>query len=198
MSFYKPCHNCVLEKLPCSRREAVATGIKGLGLKSADFRCTERVSIFAVGQRVLVTWEVPDLDDEYHNYGTAESWPATVVAERAPKFQILVDDVSSDHETPARDYIKNESLYCKVPAARLSPLDEPAREVCGTCQGVPANGTVLGCYGYEDGPHGYTPNGCLKARLPFLAAQAIEARRAETQSGSVHESAVGEADAPEG
>ena len=29
-----------------------------------------------------------------------------------------------------------------------------------------------------------------------LSAQAIEARRAETQSGSVHESAVGNADAP--
>lgn len=29
-----------------------------------------------------------------------------------------------------------------------------------------------------------------------VAAQAIEARRAETQSGSVHESAVGNADAP--
>lgn len=36
----------------------------------------------------------------------------------------------------------------------------------------------------------------LAARL-LDAAQAIEARRAETQSGSVHESAVGEADAPE-
>lgn len=31
----------------------------------------------------------------------------------------------------------------------------------------------------------------------FTTAQAIEARRAETQSGSVHESAVGETDAPE-
>lgn len=35
-------------------------------------------------------------------------------------------------------------------------------------------------------------------RDPYLTAQAIEARRAETHSGSVHESAVGNADAPKG
>jgi hypothetical protein len=35
------------------------------------------------------------------------------------------------------------------------------------------------------------------SRLGAVAAQAIEARRAETGTGSVHESAVGNADAPE-
>lgn len=36
----------------------------------------------------------------------------------------------------------------------------------------------------------------IRWTLYHFAAQAIEARRAETQGGSVHESAVGEADAP--
>jgi hypothetical protein len=39
--------------------------------------------------------------------------------------------------------------------------------------------------------------GAVATWLAHLAAQAIEARRAETGTGSVHESAVGEADAPE-
>jgi hypothetical protein len=37
--------------------------------------------------------------------------------------------------------------------------------------------------------------GCV-SRHPSLNTQAIEARRAETGTGSVHESAVGSADAP--
>lgn len=37
---------------------------------------------------------------------------------------------------------------------------------------------------------------CPRSWRAWFYAQAIEARRAETQSGSVHESAVGNADAP--
>jgi hypothetical protein len=191
MGFYLPCHNCALEKLPCARRDQVAAGIKGLGLTAVKFRCAERKPLFAVGQRVFVEWLIPD-GDGYYEEVTAERWPATVVAERRPKFQILVDDVDSDYETPARTYIKNESLYAKVTAAKLHPMDEAPRDVCSVCQAVRAgDGAISGCYGYEDGAHGYTPNGCLK----FRARQAMETGTAETAGlRAQHDSAVPEGD----
>jgi hypothetical protein len=173
MGFYRPCHNCKLERLPCARRDGIAAQIRGLGLTGVKFRCKERQPLFTVGERVNVTWLVPTGDswDGYHEDRTSESWPATVVAERRPKFQILVDDVDSDYDTPARDYIKNESLYAKVTAAKLTALDEPARNVCAVCQAVQiADGSIAGCYGYDKeagGGYGYTPQGCLKATLPF-------------------------------
>lgn len=173
MTFYRPCFNCAFAKLPCARREAVAAGIKGLGLTSLKFRCSERRPAFAVGQRVEVGWMVSEPDGECGLETTREHWPATVVAERGNKFQILVDDVDSDYGTSARGYIKNETLYAKVSASKLRPLAEPPREVCGTCQGVAADGTVTGCFGWAakegwDGHSAYTPEGCLKARLPFF------------------------------
>lgn len=158
MATFRPCHNCVRERQPCGRREAVRAAIKGVGITSVKFRCDERQPIFAVGQRVSVSWIVSDEGD--FRYATEESWPATVVAERRPKFQIVVDDVDSDHETPARGYINNESLYAKVTAAKLKPLDEPARDVCRTCQALGPD--YPGCYGYEGVT--YRPaTGCPKA-----------------------------------
>src|SRR5437870_13560852 len=112
MGFYRPCHNCKLERLPCARRDGIAAAIKGLGLTAVKFRCNERQPLFAVGQRVSVSWLIPDPDGYFGDEADLESWPATVVAERRPKFQVLVDDVPGSLDTPARDYIKNETLYC--------------------------------------------------------------------------------------
>lgn len=170
MGFYRPCTNCVREKAPCPRRERIATGIKGLGLTSVKFRCAEREPIFTIGQRVTVTWLVRAESDCWYDDGAMwESWPATVIAERGSKFQIVVDDVDSDEGTPARNYIKSETLYCNVTAGKLNPLDEPPRSVCGACGTVRGlDGTVAGCWGYDreaGGGFSYTPHGCLKAQI---------------------------------
>jgi len=167
MTYFRPCKNCVREKLACGRREGVRALIKGAGLTSVAFRCAERQPLYAIGQRVAVTWSVnSSCDPEYPEWG-AETWPATVVAERGTKFQILVDDVTSDCETSARDFIQNESLYAKVTTAKLTALDEPPRAVCSTCQGVvQQDGTVAGCFGQDaQGSFGgYVPTGCIKAQ----------------------------------
>jgi hypothetical protein len=182
MTHFRNCMNCLHEKSDCTRRLSLAAGLKGLGVTSVKFRCSARMPVFSVGQRVSVWWPVPtgDTDDWGRQDFSQETWPATVVAERGNRFQIVVDDVESDHETPARDYIKSASLYCKVPSWRLAPLDEPTRAVCSVCQAVPRDdGTTAGCFGYsaeEEGYSGYRPVGCLRA----TPAQGIEARSDET------------------
>ncbi len=165
MTYFRPCKNCIREKTLCARRDEVRTAIKGTGITSVAFRCAERQPIYSVGQRVAVTWPVNNgCDSEYPDW-TLETWPATVVAERGTKFQILVDDASSDFETPARSFIKNESLYAKVTAPKLGLLAEPDRQVCAICQGVrQPDGTMIGCFGaQEDGfcREPVLPRGCI-------------------------------------
>lgn len=164
MGFYRTCARCAFEKAPCERRAEVAARIKGTGLTSVTFRCALRTSLFHPGQRVAVTWEVYGEPSYYECPSSLESWPATVVQETAKGFVILVDDVESDEGTPARDYIRNEKLFCNVRVGKLKALEEPDRRVCGFC-GNPeaADGTVPGCDGAEMGgdrclaPHSRAP-----------------------------------------
>lgn len=185
--FYRTCKNCAFDHRACARRKQVERGVKGLGLTGLTFLCEQRKPFFRNGQRVEVHWTFALPDADFWDGMNTETWPATVVAETKRGFRIVVDDVESDLETPAREFIKNDSLYCNVSASRLSALDEPDRLICKACDSAEnGDGTVTGCWGGE-GYH--APNDCL--------AQAIEARRAETaKTGSVHESAVSAGDAP--
>lgn len=150
MSFYRTCRNCILEKLSCDRRASVAEKIKGAGLTSVTFRCETRRPLYRPGQRVEVSWTVPDMDGEYGLEATLERWPATVANESKKGFVIVVDDVDSDYGTPARGYIKSDSLYCNVSAVKLRPLDEPDRAACSYCGSVAnADGSVTGCWGHD-------------------------------------------------
>ena len=184
---YLTCRNCAVDRSTCERRAHVRAGIRGLGLTSIRFRCDARVPLYRPGQRVEVTWKYYPPDwDHYEGY-SLETWPATVVHESKKGFVIAVDDVASDNDLPAREYIKNENLYCNVVAGKLKALDEPDRRTCEVCRSAEnADGTVTGCWG---------TNGYDNSRVENCLASAIEARRAETGTGSVHESAVPEADA---
>lgn len=162
MAVYRTCYNCALAKLPCVRRDSIQTDIAGLGITSLKFSCKERKPVFERGQRVTVSWPVPD-GGEYGNDYTLEGWPATVIRESGARFLIVVDDVPSDHETPARDYVKNESLYARVPAGRLAPLAGEYRAICDACDQIPGDdGRYAGCYGYQDGVHSYRPQKCAQ------------------------------------
>ena len=154
MPYLRTCYNCKLASAPCERRDAVKAQIKGMGITSIKFKCDQREPLFAVGQRVSVTWPVSYGGGEYYECGL-ETWPATVVAERAPRFLICVDEVESDHGTPRAEYLK-AGPYAKVPAGRLDPLDEQSREVCPTCHELGPD--VPGCYAQP----GYKPFGCIK------------------------------------
>lgn len=171
MTYLRNCVNCRHAKQHCARRVNLLASLKGLGITSAKFRCHDRAPIFGVGERVSVEWPVPDgsQDDWGRTHYTLESWPATVICERGSRFVVLVDDVDSDHETPAREYITNPTLHAKVSPTRLTKLDEPRRSVCTVCHEVAGHGECFGSEGVMMAR--YRPFGCLAKAL----AQATEA-----------------------
>jgi len=139
MTYYRTCHNCAHSRSECATLARIKRGLSGLNVTSVKFNCPDRAPLYRVGDRVSVSWPVPE-DGGYYDYSTLESWPATVIREHGPRFVIAVDDVNSDHETPARSFIKNDSLYCKVSAAKLTPLREASRSVCKLCGIVSGSG----------------------------------------------------------
>ena len=144
MTYYRPCFNCASDRKTCPTAARIRAGMAGLGITSVSFKCAERRPKFMPGDRVTVTWPVYPEDWRYEDGASMECWPATVASEAGKKFIIKVDDVDSDHDTPAREYVKSQSLYCKVSASKLTPLDEPARTVCLLCGEVGGAG-FAGC-----------------------------------------------------
>lgn len=183
------CRNCAVDRTTCPRRAQVRAGIKGLGLTAIKFRCEQRRPLYHEGQRVSVTWLYYPPDCEWEREAFLETWPATVIGESNKGFLIVVDDVDSDGGLPARAYVKNDTLYCNVTSSKLKPLAEPDRAVCAYCRNAEnADGEVPGCFDRDRDQSGMPV-------IPTCLASAIEARRAETQGGSVHESAGLQGDA---
>lgn len=169
---YLTCRNCGVNCQTCARRAEVQAGVKGLGLTSIKFRCADRRPMYHAGQRVAVTWKYSPPDWDYEDGLSLETWPATIVQETKKGFLIVVDDVPSGNDLPAREYIKSESLYCNVMATKLAPLDEPDRQTCEHCRSAQnADGSVTGCWA-ADGFDGMI-------RVTNCLAQAIEARCAQ-------------------
>ncbi|WP_298164997.1 hypothetical protein [Novosphingobium sp.] len=158
MTSYSTCINCAADKATCERREQVRAAIKGSGITSVKFKCDKRQSMFHVGQRVAITWEVSTEAD----YSLDETWPGTVVRENGTRFVVAVDDVPSDEGTPARDYIRNDRLFVKVSPQRLRALDEPDRPICNFCERAPSVGEACKDFDRDLWSHnsGY-PSGCL-------------------------------------
>lgn len=159
MSKYRTCHNCAVNPAECPTRARLTSALAGMNVTSVKHRCPDRKQLFQSGERVSVSWVVPGGDgyDEYAD-ATEETWPATVIAEKGSKFIICVDDVDSDCDTPARDYLKNPSLYAKVTVNKLKPLDEPKRAVCELC-GIVENNGFAECWQQGTVPH----SKCLRA-----------------------------------
>lgn len=134
MTYYRTCTNCAHDRDECATLANVRRAIAGMHITSVKFKCENRAPIFRTGDRVTVTWLInSEIDDYYPGDWGPETWPATVVSEVGSKFVIVVDDVPSSHDTPARDYIQSSNLYCKVSASKLARLDEPKRPVCALC-----------------------------------------------------------------
>lgn len=161
MAAYPTCNGCAIDKASCARRNSLRSAVKGLGLTSVRFKCADRVSLYQPGERVSVTWPVL-FDDEWTN----ETWPATVIQDAADgKFVIRVDNVDSDYETPASEYMKNASRFAKVSKAKLAKLDEPARNICASCGAYTAEEIAAECYSVA---HWNEPTGCLKFAAEHL------------------------------
>lgn len=135
MTVYRTCRNCAHEREPCQQRENVRASLKGLGMTSVKFRCPDREPRFRRGQRVSVTWPVPD--DSGYDMPTLETWPATVIRESGARFLVLIDDTDSDHETPATEYVKNPTLFARPAPNCVRPIDEPDVTLCMACDHAP-------------------------------------------------------------
>jgi len=168
MAYYRTCFNCLDRHTKCETREQIKRSLAGLSVTSIAFRCPDRKPVFTPGERAQVTWHVYPEDWAYEDGASPESWPATVVQEVGTKFVIKVDDVESDCGTPARDYVKNQNLYCKVSASKLTRLDEPFREFCAKCGEIGGDG-FPGCHlinGYGEFVAWIKPHpDCARARL---------------------------------
>lgn len=154
MTFYRTCHNCAVDAGECPTRKALRAALAGMHVTSVKHRCPDRLPLFRPGERATVTWAIDEVADHPDNDGYApprwveHTWPATVVSEKGGKFIVCVDDVDSDGEYPATEWLKSSSRYAKVVAAKLKPLDEPKRLVC-QCGEVAGNG-FAGCFEQMD------------------------------------------------
>lgn len=147
MTYFKPCFNCVKPRKQCEAAKKITERLRGSGVTSVNFKCSERQPKFAPGQRVNVTWSICEDSGggDYPGSWYLETWPATVSCESGNKFVIRVDDVPGDCDMPAREYIKSPNLYCKVSASKLTPLDEPAQPICKRCREIGGLG-FPGCF----------------------------------------------------
>lgn len=133
MTYFRPCFNCATPRKECATAKRMTAGLRGLGVTSVKFNCPDRKPKYAPGQRVSVSWLVHDGGAYDESPWDLHTWPATVSGESGNRFVIRVDDVASDLDLPVREYVRSDNLYCKVSAAKLAPLDEPAQPICKRC-----------------------------------------------------------------
>jgi hypothetical protein len=73
-----------------------------------------------------------------------------------------------------RSYLRNQSLFAKVPPSRLSALDEPSREICSWCGDTPSpHADASDCIEYANGAWGSETAACPLARI--LSTRASQA-----------------------
>lgn len=163
MANYRTCLNCAHDRDECATLDRIKRAIAGHGVTSIKFLCPDRAPLYRAGDRVGVSWVVPDEDGGWNRDATEETWPATVIEEVGSRFLIKVDDVPSDYETPAREFIKADRLYCKVSSSKLAKLDEPRRLVC-PCGEIEGS-DMAGCHDLcGDGMIRNPRPTCLRAR----------------------------------
>ena len=62
MGKYRTCYNCAVDQTHCVTRSLLVEALAGLNVTSVKHRCPDRKQLFQIGQRVSVTWAVPDDD----------------------------------------------------------------------------------------------------------------------------------------
>ena len=160
MTYLQPCFNCQADKGSCLRRAEVLKGIKGLGISSAKFVCTERQSKFRPGQRVEFDWRYWEPIDDY---GGSDEFHATfrgTIMREKPnnrRFSIRVDQEGEDYDLSPSEVFKNPD-FTSVRPADIRAIDEPDRSICPNCAAYddPADMERLGCWaqGQVDVPKG--------------------------------------------
>lgn len=150
MTYYTTCLNCAVDKSACAKRKAVSNAIKGTGITSVKFRCTERVSKFRHGQRVAFDWRYYADDGSGEGYET--EFVGTIMHEKAgnKRFAVRVDQDGEHYDCKPSDILKNAE-FISVRPADLRPLDEPDRVICPLCARYEdGDGERERCWGYGD------------------------------------------------
>jgi len=169
MAYYHPCKNCAVNIYACERRAQVREAIAGLHVTSVKFRCADRKPMFRSGQRVKFAWSHWEQSD-YDGSGCENKlvFSGTVVAEKATKFIVRVDDVDGiavddNYESMnPRDVFNNKRLVVKVKPCDMVALDEPDRPMCESCLAYDAEEARSSCHGFNGGAWDvYHPPGCL-------------------------------------
>lgn len=151
MTYLQPCFNCAADKAACSRRAQVLQGLRGLGITSAKFACSERQSKFRPGQRIEFDWRYWEPIDDYG--GSEEfivTFAGTIMREKPSnrRFSIRVDQEGEHYDFPPKDVLRNPE-FTSVRPDDIRPLDEPGRSICPNCAAYddPADMERLGCWG---------------------------------------------------
>lgn len=164
MAYFRTCLNCATPRKECATAKRISDGIRGLGITSVKFNCSDRKPKFFPGQRVEVSWMVHDGGSYDEGCWDVHTWPATVSCESGNRFVIRVDDVDSDLDLPVREYVRSHNLYCKVSAGKLKAIDEPDYPICKRCGEIGGTG-FAGCNDinlFNEFPLGANPN-CMRA-----------------------------------
>ena len=150
MTYYSTCLNCAVDKTTCAKRIAISSGIKGLGITSAKFRCAARVSRFKPGQRVEFDWRY--YADDGSNEGYTTTFVGTVMHEKAgnKRFAVRVDQDGEYYDFKPADILKNAE-FISVRPDDMRLLDEPDRVICPLCARYDeGDGERERCWGYGD------------------------------------------------
>lgn len=150
---YRTCYGCKVDKDACPRLKTLRERLSGLHITSVAFKCPERVPHFKTGDRVTVTWPFHEGDGYYTDEIFPVPFAATVVSEKKPgRFRIRVDDgPCADPEEfgySCPDDLTGNG-HASVSFTRLEKRDEPAVNVCATCNGVLGKTAEKDCYGTD-------------------------------------------------
>lgn len=180
--------------LPASQDRAVVNGAASVSAL--------RASVPSAGVNEVLA-EVYRATDKFPTWPTDPLHAVAVLGEEYGELnKAVLQAVYEPHKSSPAD-VREEAIQCAAMAVRfLMSLQMYRYEECEQhlqaeyCDHCGANRDARSAYcapPFDVKHHEWTGKHPADRRR---AAQAIEARRAETQSGSVHESAVGEADAP--
>lgn len=142
-----PCHGCPLRE-GCEQRDEFRRRVRGLGLRSATFRCQKLDDALRQGRRIMVaTPRIRDCGSGYYPDHRVEmvAVPATITGSRDGEFTCVIDpghvygqmSYEGDEIPPDEKY----RFRRKQRASRIIRfLDEPDMEVCKDGGRVQRNG----------------------------------------------------------
>ena len=174
MTFYQPCQGCAFKPTDCEKKTEIRSAIKGLGITSLKFNCTERKPIYNPGDRVSLMWRVFEYGDP-DPYGEQEVgealayFYATVMGEQSgTRYIVRVDDGPCysidegwDPVEASKLFTRSSKLVVKVKTSDIAHTDEPQKEICTSCSAYAGERERCQGWGKPNSWDSYWPTECL-------------------------------------